>query len=85
MEIYTPKNANKSKVKNLIIAAHKDDGEMIGIRAIKDGLMGDGSVVMIVLTDGGGCPKIGDYADLSYDDMVELRTSEEKRASEIGH
>lgn len=84
MELYVPINANKSKVKNLVIAAHKDDGEMIGLKGIYDSLNSDGSCAMIILTDGGGCPKTGKYADLTYDEMVKLRTTEQKNASEIG-
>ena len=84
MELYVPTNANKSKVKNLVIAAHKDDGEMIGLKGIYDSLNSDGSCAMIILTDGGGCPKTGKYADLTYDEMVKLRTTEQKNASEIG-
>ena len=84
MELYVPTNANKSKVKNLIIAAHKDDGEMIGLKGIYESLESEGSCAMIILTDGGGCPKTGKYAGLSYDEIVELRTTEQKNASEIG-
>ena len=84
MELYVPTNANKSKVKNLVIAAHKDDGEMIGLKGIYDSLNSEGSCAMIIFTDGGGCPKTGKYADLTYDEMVKLRTTEQKNASEIG-
>ncbi len=84
MEIYKPKDSNTKIVKNIVIAAHKDDGEMIGIKAIDDSFKKDESLVMIVLTDGSGCPRLGEYESVSDDDMVEIRTAEQKRASEIG-
>lgn len=84
MEIYKPKDANTKIVKNIVIAAHKDDGEMIGIKAIDDSFKKDESLVMIILTNGSGCPRIGEYASISDEDMVEIRTAEQKRAAEIG-
>ncbi len=84
MEIYKPKDSNTKPVKNIVIAAHKDDGEMIGIKAIDDSFKKDESLVMIVLTNGSGCPRIGEYESVSDEDMVEIRTAEQKRASEIG-
>lgn len=84
MEVYKPIDANNGIVKNIIIAAHKDDGEMIGIKAIDDSIKKNESLVMIILTNGSGCPRVGYYESVSDEDMVEIRTSEQKRASEIG-
>ena len=84
MEIYKPKDSNTKTMKNIVIAAHKDDGEMIGIKAIDDSFKKDESLIMIVLTNGSGCPRIGEYESVSDEDMVEIRTAEQKRASEIG-
>ena len=84
MEVYIPNSANKNVVKNLIIAAHKDDGEMIGLKGIYDSMNSNGSCAMIVLTDGGGCPTTGKYSGVGYDEMVRIRTEEQKKASEAG-
>lgn len=84
MEVYKPKDSNEKIVKNIVIAAHKDDGEMIGIKAIDDSFKKDESMVMIILTNGSGCPRVGEFKSVSDEDMVEIRTAEQKRAAEIG-
>ena len=84
MEIYKPKDSNKNIVKNIVIAAHKDDGEMIGIKGIDDSFKKEESLVMVILTNGSGCPRVGEFESVSDEDMVEIRTAEQKRASEIG-
>ena len=84
MEVYKPKDSNTNVVKNVVIAAHKDDGEMIGIKGIDDSFKKDESLVMIILTNGSGCPRVGEFESVSDEDMVEIRTAEQKRTSEIG-
>ena len=69
MEIYKPKDSNKNIVKNIVIAAHKDDGEMIGIKGIDDSFKKDESLVMIILTSGSGCPRVGEFESVSDEDI----------------
>lgn len=82
-EEYIPKTAKGAQITHICVAAHKDDGEMLALHGIKN-CYEDGGFGLIVLTDGGNCPKAGKYSDLSYEDMVEIRTEEQKRAATFG-
>ncbi len=83
LEEYIPKTAKHAPITHIAIAAHKDDGEMLALHGILN-CYDKGGFALIVLTDGGNCPKSGKYADVSYDDMAELRTEEQKRAATFG-
>lgn len=83
MEKYLPISAACKDAGYLAIAAHKDDVELMAIDGIIKGREGAGFAA-IVLTDGGGCPRGAGYEDVSYEDMAELRTAEQKRAAEAG-
>ncbi|MEG1529555.1 MAG: hypothetical protein RR405_04290, partial [Clostridia bacterium] len=83
MEKYVPKAASKMPVKYMAISAHKDDIEMMAFDGIVKG-QSDGGFVGVVLTDGGACPRAEQYAGVNDCDMAELRSAEQKRASEVG-
>jgi LmbE family N-acetylglucosaminyl deacetylase len=73
------------RTKTLAIGAHPDDLELLAIKAILEAYgLGERSFFGVVLTNGAGSPKSGPYADLLPDQMVKLRTLEQKAAAEIG-
>ena len=80
---FVPKTSRKKPITHLAIVAHKDDGEMVGMQGITS-CFESGGFALIVLTDGGNCPRDGKYKGVSYEDMVELRTAEQKRAATYG-
>ncbi len=80
---FVPKTSRKKPITHLAIVAHKDDGEMVGMQGITS-CFKDGGFALIVLTDGGNCPRDGKYKGVSYEDMVEMRTAEQKRAATYG-
>lgn len=83
MEKYVPKSAKGKQVKYLGISAHKDDLELMAFDGIVKGQREYG-FVGVVLTDGAGCVKVKPYDKLTDAQMVDLRTKEQKEASEIG-
>ena len=55
---FVPKTSRKKPITHLAIVAHKDDGEMVGMQGITS-CFKDGGFALIVLTDGGNCPRDG--------------------------
>lgn len=84
-EVYIPKSANKVKVSSLCIVAHPDDAEILAASAIDRAFEGaEGSFACVIVTDGGGSARAGEYADFSDEDMKKIRIEEQKKAAETG-
>ncbi|MEL7637936.1 MAG: PIG-L family deacetylase [Anaerolineaceae bacterium] len=88
-EIYIPDGSNLndalSRTTHLCIAAHQDDIEIMAVEGIllafeNPELYFTGCVV----TDGHGSPRAGKFADVSDDDMAQIRVEEQKEAARIG-
>ncbi len=70
---------------HLTIGTHPDDVELLGMHGIHicyDSL--DNHFVGVVLTNGAGSPRSGAYADVSDEQMVEIRRQEQIHAAKIG-
>ena len=88
-EIYIPDGSNLndalSRTTHLCIAAHQDDIEIMAVEGIllafeNPELHFTGCVV----TDGHGSPRAGKFADVSDDEMAQIRVEEQKEAARIG-
>ncbi|MCL2572121.1 MAG: PIG-L family deacetylase [Defluviitaleaceae bacterium] len=88
-EIYVPTYQEWAKVlprtTDLCIGAHQDDIEIMAYGPIsqcygKD----DRHFTGVVVTDGGGSPRSGVYANYSDEDMKKIRVTEQKTATHIG-
>ncbi|MBG0788337.1 MAG: PIG-L family deacetylase [Anaerolineaceae bacterium] len=70
---------------HLGIGAHQDDLEMLAIPGILAGYEhSDQAFTGVTVTDGRGAPRSGDYADLSDEEMWQVRLSEQRHAADIG-
>ena len=71
---------------HLGIGAHQDDLEMLAIHGILAGYEHHNqSFTGVTVTDGRGSPRTGDYADLSDEEMWQVRLDEQRHAADIGH
>lgn len=80
-----PVFAALARTTHLCLAAHQDDIEIMahsGIAAChgRDDLGFTG----VVVTDGGGSPRAGRFANLTDEEMKRVRRDEQRRAAEIG-
>ncbi len=88
-EVYIPDGSQPalalSRTSHLCIAAHQDDIEIMAADGIlqcyeKEDLHFTGCVV----TDGHGSPRAGKFAEVSDDEMAQIRIEEQKEAARIG-
>ncbi len=89
MDIYIPKNTDAShalkKTTHLAVAAHQDDIEFMAYHGIAECFMKENkNFSAAVVTDGGGSPRSGIYADCSNEHMMAIRKQEQKTAAVIG-
>ena len=88
-ELYIPDGAAVSealaRTTALCIAAHHDDIEIMAHGPIAECFGGAGKwFTGVTVTDGGGSPRSGVYADFSDAKMMEIRAKEQKTAADIG-
>jgi LmbE family N-acetylglucosaminyl deacetylase len=88
-EVYIPDGSQPalalSRTSHLCVAAHQDDIEIMAADGIlkcydKENLHFTGCVV----TDGHGSPRAGIFAEVSDDEMAQIRIEEQKEAARIG-
>jgi len=80
-----PEPAALSRVTDLCIGAHQDDIEIMAYApAIQCYGSADRWFAGVVVTDGGGSPRSGIYADYTNEDMMRARAAEQKTAADIG-
>jgi LmbE family N-acetylglucosaminyl deacetylase len=88
-EIFIPEQTDKHKAltqtTDLCIGAHHDDIEIMAYGSISS-CYGQTSrhFTGVVVTDGGGSPRSGVYADYTDEDMKAVRVIEQKQAAQIG-
>jgi len=81
----TEKKAALNRTTKMCIAAHEDDVELMSLAVIgetKD--KADEHFAACVVTDGASSPRTGKFANVTNDEMVQLRIEEQKRAADIG-
>jgi len=80
-----PAPAALTRATDLCIAAHQDDIEIMAYAPI---VQCYGSTARwfagVTVTDGGGAPRSGIYADYTNEDMMRVRAEEQKMAASIG-
>jgi LmbE family N-acetylglucosaminyl deacetylase len=81
----SPAAAALARTTHLCIAAHQDDIEIMAHSAIAEchGRT-DAAFTGVVVTDGGGSPRSGEFAALSDEEMKRVRRDEQRRAAELG-
>lgn len=88
-EIYIPNGSDPAqalaRTTHLCIAAHQDDIEIMAVEGILQGFENpDIRFTGCVVTDGHGSPRAGKFADVSDDEMAQIRMEEQKEAARIG-
>ena len=89
-EIFFPSGVtnltNLSKTTHLAVGAHQDDIEIFAVHGILEAYSHpDKYFTGVTVTDGRGAPRSGSYANISDDELWEIRCSEQKTAAEIGN
>lgn len=75
---------NRENHPELVITAHQDDIEiMCPYGIIKNFNDKNAGMTAVVVTDGGGSPRAGAYADYTYDQMVKVRQQEQIDAAKM--
>ena len=82
--VYKPKRGIGGKVRFLAIAAHHDDIEILATDGILRSNKGEGGFVGVVVTDGSGSARDGEYAHYTDEMMKRVRVKEQNRAADIG-
>ncbi len=80
-----PDEAALARTTHLGIGAHQDDLEIMAI----DGILkcyhrDDAWFAGVIVTNGAGSPRAGEFKDFSNEEMVRARNDEQTRAAEIG-
>lgn len=88
-EIYIPDGSDPSqalaRTTHLSVAAHQDDIEIMAVEGILQGFeYPDVHFTGCVVTDGHGSPRAGKFANVSDDEMAQIRVEEQKEAARIG-
>lgn len=85
MDIYYPKEKSLDGITHMCIAAHQDDIEIMAFGPISECYDNEEkSFAGVVVTDGAGSPRTGEFADMSDEQMKEVRVSEQRKAADIG-
>ena len=80
-----PENAALARTTDLCIAAHQDDIEIMAYAPIVSCFgQRDRWFAGVTVTDGGGSPRAGRYADYTDEDMMRARAGEQNLAAAIG-
>lgn len=85
MDCYFPKEESLEGVTHMCIAAHQDDIEIMAFAPISECYGSDEKAFAgVVVTDGAGSPRTGEFADFSDEQMKEIRALEQRKAADIG-
>ena len=85
MKIYYPSEESFEGVTHMCIAAHQDDIEIMAYAPIAECYeKTDKAFVGVVVTDGAGSPRTGEFADFTDEQMKEIRVLEQQKAADIG-
>lgn len=85
MNIYYPGEKSLEGITDLCVAAHQDDIEIMAYGPISDCYDGKGKAFAgVVVADGAGSPRAGEYANYTDEEMKQVRVSEQQRAADVG-
>ncbi len=85
MDIFYTNEKNLDNISDMCIAAHQDDIEIMAYGPISECYDNKNrAFVGVVVTDGAGSPRTGEYADFTNEQMMEVRIMEQQKAAEIG-
>jgi LmbE family N-acetylglucosaminyl deacetylase len=77
--------AAMKRTTHLCIAAHQDDVEIMSYGAIAECFADESKwFSAVVITDGAGSPRDGEYASMTDEDMQKVRSREQDEAASIG-
>ena len=83
--IYFPKEESLEGVTDMCIAAHQDDIEIMAYGPISECYNNkERNFCGVVMTDGAGSPRAGEYSDYTNEQMKEVRIQEQNDAAKIG-
>lgn len=83
--IYFPGKESLEGVTDMCIAAHQDDIEIMAYGPISECYNSDTrNFCGVVMTDGAGSPRAGEYSDYTNEQMKEVRIQEQNDAAKIG-
>ncbi len=83
--IYFPGKENLDVVTDMCIAAHQDDIEIMAYGPISECYNSDTrNFCGVVMTDGAGSPRAGEYSDYTNEQMKEVRIQEQNDAAKLG-
>ena len=88
-EIFIPDGSDPAqalaRTTHLCIAAHQDDIEIMAVEGILQGFENpEVHFTGCVVTDGHGSPRAGKFAEVSDNEMAQIRVEEQKEAARIG-
>jgi len=88
-DVFVPQGGDPAaalaRVTHLCVAAHQDDIEIMAYAGICDCLdRADRAFGGVVVTDGAGAPRTGDFAGMTDGQLRNVRRAEQRRAAEIG-
>ena len=89
-DVYVPKGDSApsealARVTHLCVAAHQDDIEIMAHSGISDCLDTPGKAFGgVIVTNGAGSPRTGAYAQMSDEQMQEVRREEQRTAARLG-
>lgn len=73
------------RVTHLCVAAHQDDIEIMAYAGIAECRRRKGAAFGgVIVTNGAGSPRTGKYADLTDEEMQNVRREEQRKAAQIG-
>lgn len=74
-----------ARTTHLAVGAHQDDLEIMAVDGILECFQKRSQwFTGVIVTDGGGSPRKGVYADYSNQQMMQVRVKEQKKAAQIG-
>lgn len=84
--IYFPGKESLEGVTDMCIAAHQDDIEIMAYGPISECYNSDTrNFCGVVMTDGAGSPRAGEYSNYTNEQMKEVRIQEQNDAAKIGN
>lgn len=83
--VFYPDENKAVSITDMCIAAHQDDIEIMAFAPISQCYDSESrNFCGVVMTDGAGSPRTGEYADYTNEQMKQVRALEQQKAAQIG-